>query len=356
MRSARMWAVVGALLLAVCVLLASWLGAGRAAEAPVPAGAMDSREPTGAASSGVGDQANATAGPAALSLATVSFPPSPEQIASYEASKQRLLPLLAVGSPRERLAALMLQGGLPDGARNAQLMALLLGGGGAEPAVALQGLVACERWPACPREQVLAATAALAAEDAHLQLLRLRLSAPDAQEAAWVAAVQAPYYADAFESQLQVLMDATAPLASNPAHDMLRTVEAFALTSGAGMYDVDTIRQRCPAAIQVTERVRQCRQLLQRMADSPTHASASVGMAILLRQALSPAEAGLWRQRLRQLYWQAALAAPRGDAEPGYAQQVAGLGERNAYVWLLRRHGLPLSPPPHWQPGQPTGY
>lgn len=306
----------------------------------------------------------ATAGRTSVAPATVSPSsapaslPSPDQIASYQASKQRLLPLLAAGSTRERLAALMLQDGLPDDARNAQLVALLLAGdaAAAEPALASQALAACARWPDCPREQVLVATAALARDDAYLQLLRLRLSAPEAQEAAWVAAVQAPYYVDAFESQLEVLMAATAPLATSPANDLLRTVEAFAIISAMGMSDVDTIRQRCPATTRVTERVRQCRQLLLRMADSPTHASAGVGMALLLRQALSPAEAALWRQQLRQLYWQAALAAPRQDAEPGYAQQVTRLGERNAYVWLLRQHGLPLSPPSHWQPGQPTGY
>lgn len=289
-------------------------------------------------------------------LAAMSSHPSPAQMAAYQASKQRLLPLLAAGSTRERLAALMLQDGLPDDARNAQLVALLLAGDAAEPALASQALAACERWPDCPREQVLGATAALARDDAHLQLLRLRLSAPDAQEAVWAAAAQAPYYADVFESQLEVLMAATAPLATSQANDLLRASEAFGTIAATGMLDLSTINQRCPAATQVTERVRQCRQLAVLFAESPTVLTAQMGITVLLRQALPASEVAKWSRLYRQLRWRVQLAQPLLDAEPMYPRYMVEYGERAAITWLLRQHGLPLSPPSHWQSGQPTGY
>ena len=276
--------------------------------------------------------------------------------AAYEAGKRSLLPLLAAGTPRDRLAARLLQDGPLDAAGHAGIVGLLLADGGRDPWLATHGLRSCAQWPGCPRETVLAVTAAVAAEDAQLQLLRLRLGDPAAQEAMWAMAAHAPVHADLFEYQVEALMAATGPLATPPAQDRMRAVQVIAVTVAQTGDELGLVNQRCPTATVVTERVQQCRQLARPMVESPTLVTARVGLAVLLRQALAPGDAAPWQALQRQLQWQLALAAPRLDAEPTYPQQIALHGERAAIAWLLRRHGLPLDPPAHWRPGQPTGY
>lgn len=352
MTMTRTWGVVAVGVIAAGVLgLGLWRAAAVDRDGAVTAAALDS------VSAPVTGQAMAAPAIPAASAGLHDGVPTPAQHAAYQASKHRLLPLLAAGSPAERLAALLLQGGVPDDARRARIVALLLDGGGvAEPAVVGQALSACLQWADCPREQVLAATAALAAEDAHLQLLRLQLSAPDAQAALWEAASQASFWVDPFEAQIQSLLAATEPLATSLANDHLRAVEAIGIIAATAMPDIRSLMQRCPAATEVSERVLQCRRLARLLVDSPTLLSAQVGLAVLMRQALPAAELAHWRQVKRQLDWHAALMVPLVDAEPGYPRQMATHGERAALVWLLRRHGRPLDPPPHWRPGQPTGY
>lgn len=354
MTTTRMWAVGVVVLLAAAVPgLALW----RTAPAVDAAGGAVPTAATGPASARAAGQASAApAGPTARAGLHAGVP-TPAQQAAYQASKHRLLPLLAAGSPSERLAALLLQGGLPDDAHRARIVALLLeGGGAAEPAVAGLALGACLQWADCPREQVLAATAALATDDAHLQFLRLQLGAPDAQAALWEAASQAPFWADPFEVQLDVLLAATEPLASSTINDHQRMVDAVGIVAAAAIPNLQRLMQHCPAATVVTEQVLQCRRLARLLVDSPTLHSARIGLAVLMGQALPAAELAHWQQLRRQLDWHAAVMAPLVDTEPGYPRQLAVQGERAALVWLLRRHGLPLDPPAHWRPGQPTGY
>lgn len=282
--------------------------------------------------------------------------PASTQDRAYDAARQQLLSALSGGSSRERLAALMLQGRVP-GAQSAEvLVGLLLADGGRDPLVATQALNACASWEACPREQVLALTAGLATEDARLQLLRLAISEPGAHEALWEAAAQAPAYVDPIRLHWAALLEATEPLATTAALDHRRAVEGLAVAHAVAMPDLTTMKNRCPVAEEVNDRVLQCRQLALLMAESSNMLTASVGLLFLRRQALSPAEAEPWNQLYRQLSWQAQLATPLMDAEAAYPRQMARLGERGAITWLLRQRGLPLSPPPHWQPGQPTGY
>lgn len=275
---------------------------------------------------------------------------------AYEAAKTQLLPLLAHGSPRQRLAALLMQPDFSNDGWHQALVALLLADGGRDPLLAGQALNACAQWKDCPREQVLALTAQLAGEDARLQLLRLAISEPDAHEGLWEAAAQATAYVDPVRLQWAAWLEVTEPLATTAAQDHRRVVEGLSVAHAVAMPDLNTMKNRCPAASQVNDRVLQCRQLALLMAESSNMLTASVGLLFLRRQALSPAEAEPWNQLYRQLSWQAQLAAPLMDAEAGYPRQMARLGERAAIAWLLRQHGLPLSPPPHWQPGQPTGY
>ena len=281
---------------------------------------------------------------------------NPADYRAYQAAKTQLLPLLASGNPRQRLAALLMQPDFPHDDWHQAVVALLLADGGRDPLLAGQALVACAGWKACPREQVLALTAGQAADDARLQLLRLALSEPALHESLWEAAAQAPLYVDPFETQVEALMAATAPLATGTQNDHWRAVEAVAIASTASGSELHQLDQRCPPASSVNERVLQCRQLALRLAESPTVVTAQMGMAVLLRQALPAAEAARWGQLQRQLRWQLQLALPLVDAEPMYPRQMAEHGERGAIIWLLRQRGLPLNPPPHWQPGQPTGY
>lgn len=353
MTTTRTWGMRAAVLLAAGVLgLALWRIApvGDAGGEVVPATGNDA-VPAMAAG-----QSTPFAEPA-VAAGLDNDVPTPAQQAAYQVSKQRLLPLLAVGSPTERLTALLLQGGVPDDARRARIVALLLeDGGAAEPAVAGHALAACLQWADCPRDQVLAATAALAAEDAHLQFLRLQLSAPDAQAALWEAASQAPFWVDPFEAQMDVLLAATHSLASSTVNDHQRLVDALGIVAATAIPNLQLLLQHCPPAGVVTERVLQCRRLARLLADSPTVFTAQVGLAVLMRQALPAAELAHWQQVKRRLDWHTAVMAPLVDAAPGYPQQMAAHGERAALVWLLRRHGRPLDPPPHWRPGQPTGW
>ena len=281
---------------------------------------------------------------------------SPADDSAYQAAKVQLLPLLASGNPRQRLAALLMQPGLSSDEWNSAQVGLLLADGGRDPLLAGPALLACARWKGCPREQVLALTATLASEDARLQLLRIALSDPSRQESLWEMAAQAPVYVDPFELQVEALLAATEPLATRSAHDHRRVVEAIAIAAAGQGGELGQLSDRCPPAATVNERVLQCRRLALLLAESPTVITAQLGMAVLLRQALPAAEATHWGQRLRQLRWQMLLGVPLLDAEPMYPWQMAEHGERMAIIWLLRQHGLPLSPPPHWQPGQPTGY
>lgn len=282
--------------------------------------------------------------------------PASTQDRAYDAAKQQLLSALSGGSSRQRLAALMLQGGMPGTQSAEVLVGLLLADGGRDPLVATEALNACASWQACPREQVLALTAGLATEDARLQLLRLAISEPDIHEELWEAAAQAPAYVDPMRLHWTALLEATEPLATTAARDHRRVVEGLAVAHAVAMPDLSTMKNRCPVASEVSDRVLQCRQLALLMAESSNMLTASVGLLFLRRQALSTQEAEPWNQLYRQLRWQAQLAAPLMDAEAAYPRQMARLGERGAIAWLLRQRGLPLNPPPHWQPGQPTGY
>lgn len=283
-------------------------------------------------------------------------PGKPAGQPAYEAARAQLLPLLAHGSARQRLAALLMQPDFTNDGWHQAVVGLLLADGGRDPLLAGQALVACARWKACPREQVLALTAALANEDARLQLLRIALSEPALHESLWEAATQAPLYVDPFEVQVEALLAVTEPLATSTQNDYWRVVEAVGVAVAAPADEMRQLDQRCPSASSVDERVLQCRQLALRLAESPTVVTALMGMAVLLRQALPAAEAARWGQLQRQLRWQMQLALRLVDAEPMYPRQMAEHGERAAMIWLLRQHGLPLNPPPQWQPGQPTGY
>ena len=275
---------------------------------------------------------------------------------AYEAARTQLLPLLAHGSPRQRLAALLMQPDFSSDGWHQALVDLLLADGGRDPLLAGQALNACATWKGCPREQVLALTAGLASEDARLQLLRLALSESAQQESLWEAAVRAPVYVDPFEAQIEALLAATEPLATSTRQDRWRTLEAFAITAATSGGDLRQLGERCPPASAVNERVLQCRQLALLFAESPSVLPAQQGMAVLLRQALPAAEVARWSERYRQLRWQVQLAMPLLDTEPMYPRYMAEHGERAAIAWLLRQRGLPLNPPSHWQPGQPTGY
>ena len=302
-----------------------------------------------------GAHAGNAAVPGALPPTATAAGDRPERQA-YEADKAQLLPLLAHGNPRQRLAALLMQADFTNDGWHQAVVDLLLADGGRDPLLAGQALVACARWKACPREQVLTLTAGLAADDARLQLLRIALSDPGLHESLWEAAARAPMYVDPFETQVEAMMAVTAPLATSTQNDYWRAVEVVAIGAAASGSEMRQLDERCPPASSVSERVLQCRQLALRLAESPTVVIAQMGVAVLLRQALPAAEAARWVQLQRQLRWQVQLAAPRLDAEPMYPRQMAEHGERAALIWLLRQRGLPLSPPPHWQPGQPTGY
>lgn len=280
----------------------------------------------------------------------------PSGYTAYQAAKAKLLPLLAHGSPRQQLAALLMQPDFTNDVWHQALVDLLLADGGRDPLLAGQALNACAIWKECPREQVLALTASLASEDARLQLLRLALSEPAQQESLWEAAVRAPVYVDPFEAQLEALLAATDPLATSTQNDRWRSVEAFGLTAATLGSDLRQLGDRCPPAASVNERVLQCRQLALLLAESPSVLPAQQGMAVLLRQALPAAEMARWSEPYRQLRWQVQLAMPLLDTEPMYPRYMAEHGERAAIAWLLRQRGLLLNPPSHWQPGQPTGY
>lgn len=281
----------------------------------------------------------------------------PTDYRAYEAAKAQLLPLLASGNPRQRLAALLMQPDFSGDDWHQAVVGLLLADGGRDPLLAGLALVACARWEACPREQVLALTAGLADDDASLQLRRLALlDDPALREPLWEAAAQAPAHHDLLQRTFEALMEMTTPLATTSAQQHVRSEDAFVRAAATAMPGLLDLIQRCPAATEVTDRVLQCRQIALLLAESHSLLIAQTGLGVLLNQALPPAEATHWDQLYRQLRWQLQLAAPLMGDEPMYLRQMAEHGERGAIIWLLRQHGLPLSPPPHWQPGQPTGY
>lgn len=305
--------------------------------------------------------ASAGAGPAPVRISSAPAPGTTTAVhdeamyARYQAALGKLLPMMAVGSLRERYAALLLQPGGAGVWNHHAILQLAMADGGRDPELASAGLQACLALEDdCPKEQVLRMTTALADEDAAMQLLRLGLVPEAGREPLWQAASTAPRFDDPMQSRLARLLQATDALPRDAGMDSARTVHAFAIAAATAAPSAQLLNKRCPAADQVSSQVLQCRQLATLMADSPTLITALIGIAIMRRQALDPEQVAEWNARYRQLQWVAQATAPWVDVTTGHAQQVARYGEVPTLLRLLRAHGLPIHPPPHWQPGMPT--
>lgn len=273
--------------------------------------------------------------------------------AAYRAALQRTLPMLAVGSPRERLAAVWLQATAPS---PADILAASLPGAGSDALLAAAALQACTQLPQCPVQQVLALTAALAADDARLQLLRLALVEDGQQDALWEAASNASHFDDGLQASLRALLAATDSTLGTAASAAQRARHVSAV-AGIDLPDYRLLSRHCPPATQVTAQVLQCRKLLALLADSPSVISASIGAARIRAQALDPAQAEYWAQRARQLEWMAAAISELPDPMLAQWQQSsAQLGERQAITELLHRRGLAVMPPAGWNRRLPVGW
>lgn len=308
-----------------------------------------------------GEAAPAAAVPAPARISTAPAPATTTAVqdeavyARYQAALGKLLPMMAVGSPRERYAALLLQPGGSGWMDHRAILQLAMADGGRDPELASAGLQACLALEEdCPKQGVLRMTAALAVDDAGIQLLRLALVPEAGREPLWQAASTASRFEDPMQSRLAKLLQATDALPRDAGMDNARTVHAFAIAAATAAPSAQLLHKRCPAAGQVSSQVLQCRQLAALMADSPTLTTALIGISIMRRQALDPQQVAEWNARYRQLQWVAQATAPWVDVTTGHAQQVARYGEVPTLLRLLRAHGLPTHPPPHWQAGMPT--
>jgi hypothetical protein len=273
--------------------------------------------------------------------------------AAYRAALQRTLPMLAVGSPRERLAALWLQATAPS---PADILAASLPGAGSDALLAAAALKACAELSECPVQQVMAVTAALAAGDAGLQLLRLALVEPSQREALWEAASNAARFDDGLQAQRRIALAATDSTISSAASEALRTAHVNDLT-GIGLPDYWLLATHCPRANQVTAQVLQCRKLFALLADSTSLPTAMFGTAKMRTQALDPAQAQQWAQRARQLEWLGAAAEQLPEQRLSeLLQWSAQQGDLQAIAGLLRQRGLPVTPPAGWKKPLPVGW
>jgi len=279
--------------------------------------------------------------------------------AAYQTQLERLVPLLAAGSGRDRLAAALLafsRSDTADSLDHAAIVGLALADGGRDAELARAGLLSCADWEDCPREQLLEVTDDLAGRDAALQLLRLSLVGAERRESLWQAMNAAVEFSDGFRSRLALVLEATESLGGRQQGEASRAIHAFALAAATGMPAYQTILRRCPPSTQVDAGVQQCRHVALLMSESTSVLEAQIGLRVLMGQALPAVDQQALREQLRQLQWQSQLASRRVDTAPDYAHQVVVLGEREAIRQLLRRLGLPLVPPPGWQPGAAAGY
>lgn len=102
-----------------------------------------------------------------------------------------------------------------------------------------------------------------------------------------------------------------------------------------------------------------CRKVMARLADSPVLVEAMIGTIRSVRLAGDGEDAGLWRERLRNLLWfhQSAgrlLSSGAGGPLPAdYVERFLAQGEIAALTDALEANGIPRQAPAGWLPEEP---
>lgn len=292
---------------------------------------------------------------------SAALPGSPEwqatsaEMASYRQAIAGIQALLETGTPSQQLAALLLSAdNLPVAPE--RVLEVSLPAAGSDPLLASVALLVCSSVADCPRERLLAVTENLALEDASLQLLRMELVDTAGHPALWEAASQAARLGDPIQPALALMLDSTHSLPTTSVMQQVRAEQAVARATASLMPTLLRLSQHCPQAHQVSEQVLQCRRLALLATQSPALLTAGLGVGIMRRQALDATQAAYWAEQYRQLQWltQAGVAVLGGPHDTSrFVQDWARLGERQAFVGLLQRAGLPVLPPTGWKPGMP---
>lgn len=190
-------------------------------------------------------------------------------------------------------------------------------------------------------------------------------AAGEISEAAWAAAAASGRYLSDYELELPALLRASAAwtLPAPPAgmaglapdvpvsgRDMLAVVAVATL---AATHDLPMkVINQCKTAAAGSLRQRQCRSILEAMADSPTLVQASVGTAIRTQLASDPADQQYWQQRRRELAWLIEKSTPLLNRQPvyDYVLRASREGERATTQALLAEAGIAPVPAADWQP------
>lgn len=305
--------------------------------------------------------------------------------AQNQARMERARKLAATGEPLKLYAAaglapisLDLQTGQLKPAPEAERWLLeAIAKGSDEPLIAATAVRRCVDGGDCAVEKAVATLQAEDGADAQLLLMRWAQKRGDKAGAdkARQRALDAPHYDDQFPSIIRLLDTATTGMAwpvvqpqralqwerankgSYAEHE--RVVTLFSIASGMWQPELRTALSLCPVDESDSHQREQCRNLLQRMADSDTMLMAKAGSGLLAKFEVQPETAGNSAEHLRQLDWLLFRSAeflnnndPARKAsavEPQiYLRWFGEEGEIPAMRRLLQQVGEPLLPPEGW--------
>lgn len=135
----------------------------------------------------------------------------------------------------------------------------------------------------------------------------------------------------------------------------MRLMQAMATVAGVAMPSLQMLMQTCSAGSLRNADARRatCIAVLNHLANADTALVRMAGLSRLVELTANSSAQDHWREKLREFAWvQSQYFALQATVGPADLRVQAEQGEWLAMQALLRRHGVPVLPPPGWLPAQ----